>query len=289
MNACRCACGTVASSGQWRGARHTFTSKSHGNDSEPPCAVPCRCRTASVVIASTASGSTCHAVTVTVRPSARPTTASSSAGRIEARPSASIGSTLIRTPSSTRRTRVQCRVSFVNAFVFFGPLDGPGRPPADIARVGNVSAPASGPDPSRLRIGDTERNSAMDALSEHLGKGRIDLDEFGTRSAQITQARTVAELRALFADLPPPHPTLPGPAAPAIRPATPAVPRGASPERPNDTRTPAQRGAAVLLAASGIISLLLFFVLKTWLVFLIPALIAVATSALWGSDWRRRY
>lgn len=128
----------------------------------------------------------------------------------------------------------------------------------------------------------------MDALSEHLGKGRIDLDEFGTRSAQITQARTVAELRALFADLPTPHPTLPGPAAPAIRPATPAVPPGASPERPNDTRTPAQRGAAVLLAASGIISLLLFFVLKTWLVFLIPALIAVATSALWGSDWRNR-
>ena len=123
--------------------------------------------------------------------------------------------------------------------------------------VEGVSAPSSGPDPSQLRIGDAERNSAMDALSEHLGKGRIDLDEFGTRSAQVTQARTVADLRALFADLPPPHPTLPGPAAPAIRPATPAVPRGASPERPNDTRTPAQRGAAVLLAASGIISLLL--------------------------------
>lgn len=127
----------------------------------------------------------------------------------------------------------------------------------------------------------------MDALGEHLGKGRIDLDEFGTRSAKITQARTVAELRALFADLPSPHPTLPG--VPVMSNyAQAAVPRPAPPALPDDTRTPAQRAAAVLLAASGILSLLLFFVVKTWLVFLIPALIVVVTSALWGSDWRRR-
>jgi hypothetical protein len=150
---------------------------------------------------------------------------------------------------------------------------------------GDVSEPSSGPDPSRLRIGDAERNSAMDALSEHLGKGRIDLDEFGTRSAQVTQARTAADLRALFADLPPPYPTLPGAASPA---AQPAVPPAGTPIRSEDARTPAQRTAAVLLAASGILSLLLFFLLKTWLVFLIPALIAVVTSALWGSDWRNR-
>lgn len=151
-----------------------------------------------------------------------------------------------------------------------------------------MSAPSSGPDPSQLRIGDAERNSALDALSEHLGKGRIDLDEFGTRSAQVTQARTVADLRALFSDLPAPHPALPGP--PVVRPAaapSPAGPAGV-PARPEDTRTPAQRGAAVLLAASGIIALVLFFLVKTWLVFLIPALIAVVTSTLWGSDWRNR-
>lgn len=143
------------------------------------------------------------------------------------------------------------------------------------------------PDPSQLRIGDTERNSALDALSEHLGKGRIDLDEFGTRSAQVTQARTVADLRALFSDLPPPYPDLPGPPAVSSY-AQPAVRPPAAPARPDDSRTPAQRGAAVLLAASGILSLVLFFVTKTWFVFLIPALIAVATSALWGSGWRNR-
>ena len=81
----------------------------------------------------------------------------------------------------------------------------------------------------------------------------------------------------------PPERPAPGP------PNYPAVPPPAAPARPDDTRTPAQRTAAVLLAASGILSLILFFVVKTWVVFLIPALIAVVTSALWGSDWRRRY
>jgi hypothetical protein len=161
-----------------------------------------------------------------------------------------------------------------------------GGPVAGAPRVDDVSAPSSGPDPSQIRIGDAERNSALDALSEHLGKGRIDLDEFGTRSAQVTQARTVADLRALFTDLPLPHPTLPGPATVSAPP--PARRPAASPARPDDARTPAQRGAAVLLAASGILSLVLFFVTKTWLVFLIPALIAVVTSAMWGGDWRNR-
>lgn len=129
----------------------------------------------------------------------------------------------------------------------------------------------------------------MDALSEHLGKGRIDLDEFGTRSAQVTQARTAGDLRALFSDLPPPHPALPGSVAPLANPRPlPVGPAIEPPARPVDSRTPAQRGAAVLLAVSGILALVLFFVVKTWIVFLIPALIAVATSALWGSDWRNR-
>jgi hypothetical protein len=143
-----------------------------------------------------------------------------------------------------------------------------------------------GSDPSNIRVGDAERNSAMDALGEHLSSGRIDLDEFGTRSAQVSQARTVADIRALFIDLPAPHPTLPGP-VPAISPAADLTGRsGDQLGRPGDNRTPAQRTASVVLALSGIISLLLFFVLKTWLVFLIPAIIAVLTSTLWGNNWK---
>src|SRR6187549_3249430 len=110
----------------------------------------------------------------------------------------------------------------------------------------------------------------MDALGEHLSSGRIDLDEFGTRSAQVTQARTVADLRALFVDLPAPHPTLPGP-APAIRPVDePDRRAGSEVAPPSDERTPAQRTAAAAIAASGIIAAILFFALHLpWYIFLL--------------------
>ena len=123
----------------------------------------------------------------------------------------------------------------------------------------------------------------MDALGEHLSSGRIDLDEFGTRSAQITQARTVADLRALFVDLPAPHPTLPGPEV-APRPAAPPAPRsGGEMNRPTDNRTPMQRMGAVAVAASGIIAAILFFALHLpWYIFLLPALVGVITSAAMG-------
>jgi hypothetical protein len=151
--------------------------------------------------------------------------------------------------------------------------------------VTSAGSPTSGSDPSRIRVGDTERNSALEALGEHLASGRLDLDEYGERSAQVTQAKTVADLKELFDDLPPPHPKLPVP-LPALPPPSAAAARyqSAAPV-PGDGRTPAQRAAAVAIAISGIVSLLLFFALKIWVVFLIPALIAVATSAVWGKGW----
>ena len=146
-----------------------------------------------------------------------------------------------------------------------------------------MTAPSPGSDPSNLRIGDAERNSAMDALGEHLSSGRIDLDEFGTRSAQVTQARTVADLRALFVDLPAPHPTLPGP-VPTPRPVVQPDRRDRSDvARRDDDRTPGQRMASAAIAASGIIAAILFFALHLpWYIFLLPALIGVVTSAAYG-------
>ncbi len=133
----------------------------------------------------------------------------------------------------------------------------------------------------------------MDALGEHLSSGRIDLDEFGTRSAQINQARTVADLRALFLDLPAPHPVLPdggGPVAARVRTAAPTVPHAASPVgRPPDGVSPAQRIAAAVVGASGIIALVLFLAFNLpWYIFLLPALIGVVTNAVWGKGWRGR-
>lgn len=65
----------------------------------------------------------------------------------------------------------------------------------------------SGDDRSRpLRIGDAERHAAVDALGEHFVAGRLDHDEHQQRCARALQARTAADLAALFADLPAPHP-----------------------------------------------------------------------------------
>jgi hypothetical protein len=58
----------------------------------------------------------------------------------------------------------------------------------------------------QLRISDQNRESALSALGEHMSAGRIDIDEYGERSARITAAKTRGELVELFADLPAPHP-----------------------------------------------------------------------------------
>ncbi|MEJ2861368.1 DUF1707 SHOCT-like domain-containing protein [Actinomycetospora flava] len=74
-----------------------------------------------------------------------------------------------------------------------------------------------------LRVGDADRTAALDALGEHLAAGRLDVDEFGDRSARAAVAVYRADLEVLFTDLPSPHPTLPDlPAAPPRREARPA-------------------------------------------------------------------
>ena len=62
-----------------------------------------------------------------------------------------------------------------------------------------------------LRISELERAEAQRALQHHLGTGRLQLAEFLERFAGAASAVTASEIAALFADLPPPHPTLPEP------------------------------------------------------------------------------
>ncbi|MEJ2884922.1 DUF1707 SHOCT-like domain-containing protein [Actinomycetospora aeridis] len=62
-----------------------------------------------------------------------------------------------------------------------------------------------------LRVGDADRGAALDALGEHLAAGRLDVDEFGDRSAHAAVAVYRADLEVLFDDLPAPHPPLPQP------------------------------------------------------------------------------
>jgi hypothetical protein len=59
-------------------------------------------------------------------------------------------------------------------------------------------APAS----SQIRIGDSEREAAMDALGAHMRAGRLEPDEYSERVTTVSAARYVNELKPLFADLP---------------------------------------------------------------------------------------
>ncbi|MEJ3749492.1 DUF1707 domain-containing protein [Actinomycetes bacterium KLBMP 9797] len=59
-----------------------------------------------------------------------------------------------------------------------------------------------------LRIGAPERRLARLALDEHLADERLDEREYQRRLGACQEARNRAELREVFADLPPPHPAL---------------------------------------------------------------------------------
>lgn len=60
---------------------------------------------------------------------------------------------------------------------------------------------------SDMRLSDEERQDALDVLSEHVRTGRLDVDEYGTRSAKVTAAKRVSDLEPLFDDLPSPRPS----------------------------------------------------------------------------------
>jgi hypothetical protein len=58
------------------------------------------------------------------------------------------------------------------------------------------------PEPVPQRIGDAERDQAVELLREHLAAGRLDREEFEERIERALTARTLVDLLPLFADLP---------------------------------------------------------------------------------------
>ena len=139
----------------------------------------------------------------------------------------------------------------------------------------------------QLRISDQNRESALTALGEHMSAGRIDIDEYGERSARITAAKTRGELGEIFADLPAPHPryddfpqavTAPEP----DRQADPVPRRSGSPEN----WSPPQRFiaafmpltviAAIALIATGVVG---------WGIIFVPIGLAFFGKAMWGHGW----
>ncbi len=54
-----------------------------------------------------------------------------------------------------------------------------------------------------LRASDADRDRVADALQRHTAEGRLTLDEFDQRTAAAYAARTIGDLDAITADLPP--------------------------------------------------------------------------------------
>lgn len=131
----------------------------------------------------------------------------------------------------------------------------------------------------------------MRALGEHMSLGRLGVDEYGDRSARAAAARTRGELDQLFTDLPEPH-RIPVSAAGEplpveARDARPDVRRAARPRRA-DAQNPAQR-LGVLVPLSGLLALVLFFTIDelNWLIFLLPAAVALLISAVASNGGKR--
>ncbi len=67
-----------------------------------------------------------------------------------------------------------------------------------------------------LRIGTAEREAAVKILSENMSEGRLSLEEYEERMSAALEARTQADLKVLFTDLPAPHPWFMQPQSPLV-------------------------------------------------------------------------
>jgi len=136
----------------------------------------------------------------------------------------------------------------------------------------------------QLRISDQNRESALSALGEHMTAGRIDIDEYGERSARITAAKTRGELGEIFADLPAPHPRYEdAPQAVAAPPRPEAAPVPQQPAAAPSQWSPAQRFITAFLPLVWIatIALIATGVVHGTLI-LIPIGLSVFGRAMWG-------
>ncbi|KFU83247.1 protein of unknown function [Amycolatopsis lurida] len=131
----------------------------------------------------------------------------------------------------------------------------------------------------RLRISDQDRESALAALGEHMTAGRIDIDEFGERSARVTAAKTRGDLSEVFADLPEPRPRYDTPRSEPEKPASPWA--GIS---------PAQRVMGALLPILFIATIALIITTGiTWWFILVPIGISAVGEGIWGKGWENSH
>ncbi|MBP2322784.1 hypothetical protein JOF56_003169 [Kibdelosporangium banguiense] len=133
-----------------------------------------------------------------------------------------------------------------------------------------------------IRVGDAEREEALQALGDHMSAGRLDIDEYGERTARVAASKTRGDLLALFKDLPDPKPAFLPPAtvqaSPMPEPSTPA---------PRPTTPVGARIYAAIVPVAWIVAAVLFFAVKTPFIFALPVIVMMVGASVWGDDWSR--
>ena len=66
----------------------------------------------------------------------------------------------------------------------------------------NPLSPQNNPSNQDYRIGDTERQKAMDDLGKHFTAGRLDITEYDNRLTNVAEATMRSDLIPIFSDLP---------------------------------------------------------------------------------------
>lgn len=133
---------------------------------------------------------------------------------------------------------------------------------------------------SNIRVSDTEREDALGKLGQHMTEGRLDIHEYGERTAKVASAKTRGEVLELFGDLPEPRPTFGRPAPPPLEVGAPR------------TVSVAQKVTPVLVPIALIlVALALTFALRVPIFFLLPFIFFFASSGRWrhGHGPRGRY
>lgn len=165
---------------------------------------------------------------------------------------------------------------------------------ADDVSTGGSTAPGPESNHAAQRVGSADRQSAVDALSEHTRAGRLTAQEYEDRSQSAKHALTWAELHQLFTDLPAPHPA-PGTSpvrSPQPEPLAPGRPVSSPPAGQVDHGADVRAGGGLIPEHVGIwlvslmpfIALALFFIFGSWLFFL---LIPAAGIVVYGPHDRR--
>lgn len=127
------------------------------------------------------------------------------------------------------------------------------------------------------RIGDAERDRAVECLQEHHAAGRLTGVEFEERMEQALAAKTRSDLDPLFADLPDPQPFLAPTGLAEVAPPAPPAKKGLSRQQ--------IAGISSLLWAAAFIG---GFVFGAWWLFAVPVFVMPALFQIFGREDEQR-